>query len=223
MAEISRAGRLNVIAECKRRSPSRGVLRESYEPWRIARDYENAGASAISVVTEPRFFGGALEHVAEVRRAVDLPILRKDFVVDEYQLLEARAAGADAVLLISAALELPRLERLIARTRELGMAPLVEVHGEEDVERAIDAGATLIGVNNRDLRTLEVDLETGPRLIERLPSGSIAVSESGIRSRDDLRRLASLGFRAFLVGERLMASPDPGLALGELLQGDGGR
>ena len=218
-AEISRSGRTNVIAECKRRSPSRGVLRAAYEPSSIAHSYQSAGAVAVSVLTEPRFFDGALEHLAAVRQAVGVPVLRKDFIVDEYQLLEARAAGADAVLLISAALSERELKGLLAQTRRLGMEALVEVHDGEDLRRAIDAGATLIGVNNRDLRTLKVDLATSWRLIERIPPGAIAVAESGIRSRDDLVRLSGQGFRAFLVGERLMASRDPGLALRELLRG----
>lgn len=219
VAEISRSGRVNVIAECKRRSPSRGVLRAAYEPSSIAYRYQSAGAAAVSVLTEPRFFDGALEHLAAVREAVGLPVLRKDFIVDEYQLLEARAAGADAVLLISAALSGRELKTLLARTGDLGMAALVEVHDRADLDRAVDAGATLIGVNSRDLRTLKVDLTMSSRLIEHIPRGAIAVAESGIRSRDDLVRLSGQGFRAFLVGECLMASPDPGLALRELMQG----
>ena len=166
-----RRGRVNVIAECKRRSPSRGVLAADYDPVAIARQYERGGAAAISVLTEPTFFDGALEHLAAVRAAVDVPLLRKDFIVDEYQLLEARAAGADAVLLIVAALEQATLTRLQQRARELGLAALVEVHDEEELTRAIDSGARLIGVNNRNLRTLAVDVDASYRLAARMPAG----------------------------------------------------
>ena len=209
-------GRVNVIAECKRRSPSKGVLAIQYDPAAIARRYEQGGAAAISVLTEPTFFDGALEHLHAVRRGVGLPILRKDFTVDEYQLFEARAAGADAILLIVAALEQADLVRLQARAFELGLAALVEVHDEAELTRAIDSGARLIGVNNRNLRTLQVDVEASYRLAARIPKGVIGVSESGLRSREDLARLKAAGYRAFLVGERFMTDPDPARALREL-------
>jgi indole-3-glycerol phosphate synthase len=215
---LSTPGRINVIAECKRRSPSAGILRAQYRPGRIAKGYERSGAAAISVVTEPTFFGGALDHLSEVRRAVDLPVLRKDFIVDAYQLIEARAAGADAVLLIAAAVDDRALGNLIAEARRLGLAALVEVHDESDLRRAIEGGATVIGVNNRSLRTLEVDLATSERLVGRLPKGAVAVAESGIRSPEDLVRLRECGYHAFLIGGHFMASLEPGAALADLLR-----
>src|SRR5688572_2052510 len=157
-AALSNASRLNVIAECKRRSPSRGVLRAAYDPVAIAKSYEQAGAAAISVLTEPGFFDGSLEHLAAVREVVDIPLLRKDFIIDDYQLLEARAAGADAILLIVAALDDGTLRALVNAALDLGLQPLVEVHDTAEGQRAVDAWATVIGVNNRNLRTLEVDL-----------------------------------------------------------------
>ena len=205
-----------VIAECKRRSPSRGILRSDYDPAAHAVSYAAAGAAAISVLTEPTFFDGSLEHLRRVRAAVDLPILRKDFIVAEYQLVEAAAAGADAVLLIVAALEQDALRALLRRARELRLAALVEVHELDEIPRALDAGATSIGVNSRDLRTLTVDPGVLERAAQRLPRDVTAVAESGIRTRGDLDRLASSGYHAFLVGERLIAQPDPGAALREL-------
>ena len=205
--------RVNVIAECKRRSPSKGVLAIHYDPSAIARLYEQGGAAAISVLTEPTFFDGALEHLQDVRRSVAVPLLRKDFIVDEYQLFEARAAGADAILLIVAALEQADLVRLQAKAFDLGLAALVEVHDEVELTRAIDGGARLVGVNNRNLRTLQVDVEASYRLAARIPKGVVGVSESGLRSRDDVERLTAAGYRAFLVGERFMTDPDPAGAL----------
>jgi indole-3-glycerol phosphate synthase len=218
VAALARPGRINVLAECKRRSPSAGVLRPRYRPDRIAQAYERFGAVAISVLTEPEFFSGALDHLSAVRRAVRLPVLRKDFIVDAYQLIEARAAGADAVLLIAAALDDRELGNLLAEARGLGLAPLVEVHDASDVGRAIDRGATLIGVNNRNLRTLEVDISTSERLVGLLPKGSVAVAESGIRSPEDVARLRAWGFDAFLIGEYLMTRPKPGEVLAGLLR-----
>jgi indole-3-glycerol phosphate synthase len=211
------AGRVNVIAECKRRSPSRGVLAAQYDPVSIARKYEAGGAAAISVLTEPTFFDGALAHLTAVREAVDLPLLRKDFVVDDYQLLEARAAGADAVLLIVAALDQPELVRLQARAWTLDLAALVEVHDDEELTKAVDSGARLIGVNNRNLRTLAVDVSASDRLAAKLPAGVIGVSESGLQTRDDLERLAAAGYQAFLIGERFMTDPDPARAIADLI------
>jgi indole-3-glycerol phosphate synthase len=210
-------GRINVIAECKRRSPSRGVLAADYDPAAIARAYERGGAVALSVLTEPTFFDGALEHLTAVRAAVTVPLLRKDFIVDEYQLFEARAAGADAVLLIVAALDRTELERLYTRATSLGLAALVEVHDEEELTRAVDAGARIIGVNNRNLRTLSVDVDASHRLAARIPPGVIAVSESGLQSRLDLEALAAAGYRAFLIGERFMTDPDPAAAIADLI------
>jgi len=216
---LSRGDRLNVIAECKRRSPSKGVLRAEYHPAAIATGYAAAGAAAISVLTEPTFFDGSLEHLAAVHAAVDVPVLRKDFIVSEYQILEARAAGASALLLIVAALTPAGLRALSEQSRAEGLDALVEVHNEEELAIAADAGATIIGVNNRNLRTLEVDVRTSESLIARMPKGTVAVSESGLRTADDLTRLRGLGYHAFLVGERFMTTADPGAALGELLAG----
>lgn len=214
---LSRRGTLNIIAECKRRSPSRGVLRADYDPVAIARGYARAGAAAISVLTEPGFFDGSLAHLAAVRAAVDAPIIRKDFVIDEYQLLEARASGADAVLLIVAALTPEPLARLLARATDHGLATLVEVHDVGELQTAIDAGATLVGVNNRNLRTLEVNVHASREIAEALPRGLTAVSESGLTSRADLDELSALGYRAFLIGERFMTAPDPEAAVRALL------
>ena len=210
------AARVNVIAECKRRSPSKGVLAAEYDPVRIAKSYERGGAVALSVLTEPTFFDGSLDHLAAVRQAVSLPLLRKDFIVDEYQLYEARANGADAVLLIVAALERSALTRLHAAALALDLAVLVEVHDDEEVEQAVDAGARVIGVNNRNLRTLAVDVTASHRLAALIPPPVTAVSESGLRSREDIERLRGDGYRAFLIGERFMTDPDPARALAEL-------
>lgn len=214
---LADAGRVNVIAECKRRSPSRGVLAATYDPVAIARQYQTGGAAAISVLTEPTFFDGSLEHLAAVRAGVSIPLLRKDFVVDEYQLFEARAAGADAILLIVAALEQDALCRLQQRAWDLGLAALVEVHDDEELRRAIDSGARIIGVNNRNLRTLAVDIDASYRLAAKIPPGVVAVSESGLQSRADLEKLAAAGYRAFLIGERFMTAPDPAAAVAALL------
>jgi indole-3-glycerol phosphate synthase len=219
LAALSRPGRVNVIAECKRRSPSRGVLAADYDPVAIARRYESGGAAAISVLTEPTFFDGALEHLAAVRQAVALPLLRKDFIVDEYQLVEARAGGADAALLIVAALNQAELVRLQRRAWELGLAALVEVHDEEELTRAIDSGARVIGVNNRNLRTLAVDVAASRRLGARIPADVVGVSESGLTSRADLEDLAGQGYKAFLIGERFMTAANPAKAIAELLGG----
>lgn len=205
-----------IIAECKRRSPSKGILREDYEPARHARAYEEAGAAAISVLTEPTFFDGDPQHLADVRLAVELPLLRKDFIVSEYQLLEAVALGADAVLLIVGALDQHELQRLLRSAASLGLAALVEVHDVAEMDRALEAGARVVGVNSRNLRTLTVDLDVLDVVGARLPDGIIAVAESGLRSSADLSRLSAAGYDAFLVGERLIAQADPGAALREL-------
>ena len=207
-----------IIAECKRRSPSRGVLRPQYDPVDIAIGYQQAGAAAISVLTEPTFFDGALDHLQAVRDAVSVPVLRKDFIVSEYQLFEARAAGADAVLLIVAALDAQTLALLHARASALGLDVLVEVHGAEELSAALDAGAQIIGVNNRNLRTLAVDVTASETLAARIPRGIVRISESGLKTAADLLRLRRLGYDAFLIGERFMTEPHPGMALTALLQ-----
>jgi len=218
LVAVSRRDRVNVIAECKRRSPSRGVLRAEYDPVSIASGYQAAGAAAISVLTEPTFFDGAVEHLEAVRAAVHVPLLRKDFIVSEYQLFEAKASGADAVLLIVGALEMQQLAKLAKAAAGLGLDTLVEVHDVDELSKAVDAGARIIGVNNRNLRTLEVDVDASETLIARMPRDVVAVSESGLRTADDLLRLQAIGYRAFLVGERLMTAPDPGEALRALLE-----
>lgn len=216
-ANLARPDAVNVIAECKRRSPSRGVLRRRYEPVEIAHAYEAGGAAAISVLTEPTFFDGSLEDLEAIGRTVALPLLRKDFIIDEYQLLEARLAGADAVLLIVAALEVDALGSLLAAAHDLGLACLVEVHDEDEADRAVDAGARVIGVNNRNLRTLETDIEVSARVVSAIPDSVIAVAESGLRSGADIQRCRRAGYRAFLIGERLMATERPADALRALM------
>ena len=218
-AALSAAGGPNVIAECKRRSPSRGILRRDYRPEAVAAAYERNGAAAVSVLTEPTFFDGSLDHLRAVRAAVDIPVLRKDFIVTSYQLLEAAAAGADAVLLIAAALDDADLGALHARATGLGLGVLVEVHDADELDRAARAGATVVGVNNRNLRTLAVDVEASHRLAGRMPAGAIGVAESGLRTSADLARLGAAGYRAFLIGETFMTAPDPGAALRDLLAG----
>jgi indole-3-glycerol phosphate synthase len=223
LSALTRLDRVNVIAECKRRSPSRGVLRAEYDPVAIARGYVDAGAAAISVLTEPTFFDGSIEHLAAIRAAVDAPLLRKDFIVSEYQLLEAKAAGADAVLLIVAALRSSELASLLSSATTLGLDALVEAHDGDEVTIALTAGARIVGVNNRNLRTLDVDIEASERLIGQIPEDVVAVSESGLRSAEDLVRLQALGYRAFLIGERFMVEADPGAALRDLLGAVGQR
>jgi indole-3-glycerol phosphate synthase len=218
-AALARIDRINVIAECKRRSPSRGVLRAAYDPVAIATGYASAGAAALSILTEPTFFDGDLSHLESVRRAVRLPLLRKDFVVDEYQLVEARAFGADAVLLIVAALSPHELRRLRERAADLQLAALVEVHSVDELHVALDAGADLVGVNNRNLRTLTVDTAASETIAGAIPPGVVAVSESGLGTPAGIARMRALGYHAFLIGERFMTSEDPGLALASLLAG----
>ena len=213
---LSRSPAPRVIAECKRRSPSRGILRSDYDPAGHAASYARAGAAAISVLTEPTFFDGSAQHLTAVRAAVDVPLLRKDFIVTDYQLVEAAGLGADAALLIVSALDDRVLRSLIARCDSIGLAALVEVHDEEEAKRAVGAGARIIGVNSRNLRTLTVDPAVHERVARALPQETVTVAESGIRSHDDLMRLTACGYEAFLVGERLIGQPDPGRALREL-------
>jgi indole-3-glycerol phosphate synthase len=208
---------LNVIAELKKASPSSGLIRANFDPVALAKGFEAAGAAALSVLTEEEYFQGDLKHLREARAAVGLPVLRKDFIVDPWQVWEARATDADSFLLIVAALGDGLLAELLALGRELNMEPLVEVHTREELRRALAAGARILGVNNRDLRTLEVRVETSMELIEAIPDECIAVCESGLRTHGDLTRLRAAGFDAFLVGEHLMAQPDPAAALRVLL------
>jgi indole-3-glycerol phosphate synthase len=206
-----------IIAEVKRASPSQGLIRKDFDAAGIARDLAFHGASALSVLTEERFFQGSLLYLEQIKNEVSLPLLRKDFVVDRYQLLEARSFGADAVLLIVALLDPALLRELKDEARSLSLDALVEVHTEAELERALEAGASLIGINNRDLRTFEVKLETTERLRPLVPAGIPVICESGIEDLVQIRRLESLGVRIFLVGEVLMRAPQPGAKLRELL------
>lgn len=211
-----RAPGVSLIAEVKRASPSRGLLRADLNSVELAKDYASHGAAAISVLTETRYFLGSLADLSAVSASVGLPVLRKDFMFSPYQMVEARAAGADAVLLIAAILETNLLRELRVLAESLGMAALVEVHDEQVLARALDAGATVIGINNRDLKTFRVDLETTRRLRRSVPSDCSVVSESGIRSSEDVRKLRDWGVDAMLVGEALVQAPDLPAKLAEL-------
>ena len=215
-AALAKPG-MSLIAEIKRSSPTKGLFAADFQPERLAREYEAAGASAISVLTDQRFFGGSLADLASVRGSVSLPCLRKDFLFDLYQVFEARAHGADAILLIVAILDDATLRRLRRLGSDLGMASLVEVHTETELERALAADADIIGVNNRDLRTFEVDLRTTERLRRRIPADRIVAGLSGISTRDDVALLESWGVAAMLVGESLMRSGDVKSKVAELL------
>jgi len=212
--------KMGVIAECKHASPSRGLIRDPYDPVAIARSYEANEAAAISVLTDEKYFGGSIEHLEAVHRAVKLPVLCKEFILDEYQILEARAAGADAVLLVAAILDRVQLRDLADVVWALRMHALVEVHDADEMERVAESNTGIIGINNRDLRTLEVDLRHTERLLPLLPANVLVVSESGIRSREDIAYLRGLGVGVVLVGEHLMAASDPGRALAELIGAD---
>ena len=214
---VLRAPRVSVIAEVKRRSPSKGMLAAIPDPAALAADYEAAGAAAVSVLTEQRRFGGSLADLDEVRLAVDIPVLRKDFIISPYQVWEARAHGADLVLLIVAALDQPRLIGLLERIESLGMTALVEVHDETEMLRALDAGARLIGVNARDLRTLEVDREVFARLAPMVPPGVLKVAESGVRGPHDLLAYAAAGADAVLVGEAAVTGGNPRQTVADLV------
>lgn len=217
VAALRRDDGVAVIAEVKRSSPSKGHLAAIADPAALAVDYARGGAHAISVLTEGRRFGGSLDDLRAVRDAVDVPVLRKDFVVSSYQLFEARAAGADLVLLIVAALEQPALVSLVERAESLGLTPLVEVHDAAEVARAVDAGARVIGVNARDLRTLEVDRTTFARVAPSIPDDVVRVAESGVRDAHDLVGYAHAGADAVLVGESLVTGEDPFAAVAELV------
>jgi indole-3-glycerol phosphate synthase len=212
---------INVLAELKPASPSRGVIREPFDAAALAKSLESARAVALSVLTEGEFFGGSLKNMRDARKQVALPVLRKDFIFDPWQVWEARANDADSFLLIVAALSDARLKDLIALGRELKMEPLVEVHTRQELDRALNAGARIVGVNNRDLKTLNVRIETSYELIDHIPNGCTAVAESGLRNHADLKDLRAAGFDAFLVGERLMEAPDPAAALQALLMPSG--
>jgi indole-3-glycerol phosphate synthase len=227
-AEEARAGRRDfrralaartpaIIAEIKKASPSKGLLAPDFDPVRLAREYEAGGAAALSVLTDEAFFQGSLADLAAARAVCGLPVLRKDFTLDADHVLEAAAGGADAILLIAAILEAGEIRDLAAVAAGYGMAALVEVHDERELAKALDAGAEIIGVNNRDLTTFEVTLETSLRLAPRIPPEVLKVSESGIHSTRDIERLREAGYQAFLVGEHLMKSPDPAEAIRALV------
>jgi indole-3-glycerol phosphate synthase len=214
---LAAVGPIKLIAEVKKASPSAGVIRADFDPVAIARIYEAHGAACISVLTDEPYFQGRLEYLTQIRAAVGLPVLRKDFILDTYQLVEARVAGADAVLLIAECLDDCNLRKLFNEACELGLTPLVELYEPDNLQRVFDAGATLIGVNNRDLHTFEVDLEHTIRLRDRVPDQCVLVGESGIKTRDDVLRLESAGVDAILVGESLTREPDIGAAIDRLL------
>jgi indole-3-glycerol phosphate synthase len=225
-ARLAEAESPVVIAEVKRRSPSKGEIRPDFDPVACAKEYAANGATALSILTDEHYFGGHLDYLGRIRASVALPLLRKDFIVDSYQIDEARAFGADAVLLIASALSGEDLRSLREHAESLGLDALVEVHAEDELEVALASGANLIGVNNRDLRTFDTDLAVTERLAEGLADGDRArvllVAESGIGDRNDIRRLERAGARAFLVGESLMRQPDLGAALRTLRIGDAG-
>jgi indole-3-glycerol phosphate synthase len=210
-------GRVHLIAEVKLASPSQGAIREFKSPTEIAKIYQDHGATCISVLTDERYFQGKLEYLREVRAAVRVPVLRKDFIIDSYQLIEARAAGADAVLLIAECLDDCNLRALHNEAIELGLTPLVEYFEPPNLERVLDAGATLIGINNRNLHTLEVDFQHAIRERARIPGDCVAVAESAIKTSDDVKQLAAAEFNAMLVGTSLMSEPDIGQAVDRLL------
>lgn len=214
---LAAPGPIRLIAEVKKASPSKGVIRTDFEPVALARTYAEHGASCLSVLTDEQYFQGSLDYLRAVRAAIDLPVLRKDFLLDPYQVYEARAAGADAVLLIAECLDDCGLRSLHRLAVELGMAPLVELYEPSNLQRVFDAGATLVGVNNRNLHTFEVDLEHSIRLRKQVPGECVFVSESGIATHADVQRLEAADVDAILVGESLMREPDVGAAVERLL------
>lgn len=218
-AALASSPPIRLIAEVKKASPSQGVIRADFDPVQIARTYQQHGASCISVLTDAPYFQGSLDYLRLVRANVSPPVLRKDFIIDPYQVLEARAAGADAVLLIAECLDDALLKTLHDAIVGLGMTPLVELYEPDNLPRVLSIGARLIGINNRDLRTFHTDLEHTIRLRKQIPDDHIVVGESGIRTRQDVERLESAGVRAILVGETLMARADVGAAVDELLSG----
>ncbi len=215
---LSRRDRTNIIAEIKRASPSKGVIKGEIDVAKLARSYAAGGAAAISVLTEPKHFDGTLSDLVAAVRSVDIPILRKDFIVDEYQIVEAAAAGASAILLIVAALPIDELARLHKVATELGLDVLVEIHDAAEMQTAIDVGARIIGVNNRDLHSLEVSLDTSRQLIRERPDGVLLISESGISTREEIDELKALGFEGFLIGETLMRTGNPSETLADWIK-----
>ena len=219
-AALTATGGIKLIAEVKKASPSKGVIREDFDPVGIAATYQEAGATCLSVLTEKKYFQGSLEYLGAIRRAVGLPLLRKDFIVDEYQIFEARAAGADAILLIAACLDRRQLEDYLGIAGNLGLDILVESHTVKELDKTLHAGARIVGINNRDLTRFTVSLQTTFDLLQDIPDDRVVVSESGIQSRDDVVRLEKAGVDAVLVGESLMREKDMGKKVKELLGKD---
>ncbi len=217
-ARCFRGNQRKIIAEIKKASPSKGLIRADFDPLAIARDYAAHGATAISVLTEEHFFQGSLNYLEQIRNVIDVPLLRKDFMLDAYQLVEAKAYGADAVLFIAAMLDAGLMGELRAQATELSLDSLVEVHNEQELDAAVKAGANLVGINNRNLKTFEVSLATTEQLAPLIPPGMPAVCESGIDGLEQIRRVEKLGIHAFLIGESLMRAPEPGNKLTELLK-----
>jgi indole-3-glycerol phosphate synthase len=216
-AEALTASPCAIIAEIKKQSPSKGVIRQDFNHRQIASVYQKNGAAAVSVLTDEEFFGGSKQYLTDIKKIIDLPLLRKDFIIDSYQVYETRALEADALLLIAAILTLEELTELIGLTEMLGMSPLVEVHSREELTKALTAGAGIIGINNRDLKTFSTDLNVSLNLISHVPSDRILVRESGIHTRDDVELLQKSGIHVFLIGETLMRADDIGKKMGELL------
>lgn len=213
LAEALSCHGLAVIAEIKKASPSTGVIRENFNPVQIAKSYVKAGANALSILTDEKYFQGSLHYIKQVRSFVPIPILRKDFIIGSYQVLEARAFGADAVLLIVAALDKSQLQMLLQKTDELGLEALIEVHSADEMKIAVDVGAKIIGINNRNLETFKIDLATTEQLAPLAPEGTVLIGESGLHTKDDIQRMIQAGVDAVLVGTHFMKHPDPGIAL----------
>ena len=216
--EVSKEHHINLIAEIKKASPSKGVLCKAFNPARIAAEYKMNRASALSVLTEEKFFLGSLDHIRQVKGVTDLPVLRKDFIIDQYQIYESALCGADAVLLIADILSKEELKDFCALSKKLGIDALLEVHNEEDLKKALKVGAKIIGINNRDLHTFHVDIGVTTRLIKAIPDGKIVISESGIKSHEDVMFLKSLGVNAVLIGEAFMTAGDIGAKVKELME-----
>ncbi len=215
---IEKPHKLHLIAEVKKASPSAGIIREEFDPVKIASTYEANGASAISVLTDRKFFQGSITHLKQIKKTVSLPVLRKDFIIDEYQIYESVAAGADAALLIADLISAEELRKFMDIGRQFNIDFLIEVHSVEDVKKAVDSGGEIIGINNRDLHTFKVDINTTTRLLKIIPEGKVVVSESGIKAKKDISYLTSLGVNAILVGEAFMRSADIGRKVRELIE-----
>ena len=217
LSAIAQPDTINLIAEVKKKSPSKGIIREDFDPVKIAKTYTENGASAVSVLTDEHFFAGSLKYLSAIRETVNLPLLRKDFTIDPYHIYQARVAGADAILLIVAALTPNQIREFQEIAASLSLASLVEVHTEKELNIALDANAQIIGINNRDLRTFNTSMDTTYKLCESIPDGKVIVSESGVYTRDDVESLCNVGVNAILVGESLMRSPDIGEKVHELI------